>query len=105
MALSDFQTQHAKFVSGGATPKGYEQVTSMSSAAGLTVPAGSEAALLEAEDQNIRWRDDGTDPTTTVGMTLYAGDTLIYTGKLSTIKFIEETATAKLNVSYYGRAT
>lgn len=85
---------------------GYQQITSLSSATGLTVPtapAGDtiKAALLQAETQNVRWRDDGTNPTASVGMVLAAGDTLLYDGDLSKIKFIEATASAKLNVTYF----
>ena len=58
-------------------------------------------ALIQAEDQNVRWRDDGTDPTASVGMLLEAGKDMLYTGDLGAIKFIEEAASAKLNVSYY----
>jgi hypothetical protein len=50
----------------------------------------------------VRWRDDGTDPTTTVGMNLAAGASLDYEGQLAAIKFIEVTASAKLNVAYFG---
>ena len=49
----------------------------------------------------MRWRDDGVDPTASVGMLLVAGTPLQYDGDLSRIKFIETTASAKLNVSYY----
>lgn len=82
---------------------GYEQVTSLSSAAGLTVPAGTSYILIQAESQNVRWRDDGTNPTATVGMVLAAGSTLEYDGSApAALKFIEVAASAKLNVSYYG---
>ncbi len=88
---------------------GYQQITDVSSAVGLTVPAidpnGLNArpsiALITPEGQAVRWRDDGVAPTSTVGMPLAAGVTLQYDGDLSKIKFIEQTATAKLNISYY----
>ena len=81
---------------------GYQQVTSLSSAASLTVPAGAGLALLQVTGQNVRWRDDGTDPTTTVGMVLTSGgDPFPYSGDLSKIKFIEVTASAVLNVTYF----
>ena len=83
-------------------PLGYQQLTSLSSAAGLTVPANTKCALIQAESQSIRWRDDGTNPTTSVGMVLSAGESLFFTGSLSAFKAIETTASAKLNVSYYG---
>ena len=42
---------------------GYQQITSLSSATGLTVPQGATLALIVPETQNVRWRDDGTNPT------------------------------------------
>lgn len=81
---------------------GYQQVTNLTAAVGLTVPAGASIALLQVTGQNVRWRDDGTDPTTTVGMVLTSGaDPYPYSGDLSKIKFIEATATAVLNVTYF----
>ena len=84
------------------TAKGYQQITSLSSAAALTVPTGATVALIQAESQSIRWRDDGTNPTTTVGMVLAAGESVFFTGSLSAFKAIEITASAKLSISYYG---
>ena len=88
------------------SPFGYQQITSLSAATALTVPAPTNAvpatlALIQAETQNVRWRDDGTNPTASVGMLLVVGDILPYTGDLSKLKFIEATTGAKLNVSYY----
>lgn len=81
---------------------GYEQITGLNTVKGLTPPAGATMALIQAEAQIVRWRDDGTDPAAGVGMTLAAGAVpLVYDGNLNTIKFIEATASAKLNVSYY----
>jgi hypothetical protein len=83
-------------------PLGFQQISTLSSAVGLTVPAGALIALIQAESQDVRWRDDGSNPSATVGMTIGTGLTLPYTGDLSAIKFIEISASAKLNVSYYG---
>ena len=58
-------------------------------------------ALLQAVGQNIRWRDDGTDPTAAVGMLLLVGNPLPYYGDLKAIRFIETAASAELNVSVY----
>lgn len=80
---------------------GYEQVTGMTSAKTLTPPSGATHALIQTESQNVRWRDDGTSPTASVGVQLEAGKDFWYTGKLSVLEFIQEAATAKLNVSYY----
>ena len=88
---------------------GYQQITDLSSAVGLTVPAVDEAgnkmmptrAFIVAEGNNIRWRDDGTAPTASVGMILIQNNVLSYDGDLNSIKFIQTGSGAKLNVSYY----
>ena len=80
---------------------GYQQITSLSASTALTVPVGATMALIVAETQAVRWRDDGTAPTASVGMPLAAGVTLQYDGDLHKIKFIEQTASAKINISYY----
>lgn len=88
---------------------GYQQITSLSSATNLTVPttdpsglnAKPTIAIITPEGQAVRWRDDATAPTSTVGMPLAVGVTLQYDGDLTKIRFIEQTAGAKLNISYY----
>lgn len=87
----------------------YQQITSLSSAASLTVPSKSNQgldgtpamALIRCETQAVRYRDDGTAPTASVGMPLAVGDVLEYDGDMKKIQFIEQTASAKLNVIYY----
>ena len=80
---------------------GYQQITSLSASTALTVPAGATMALIVAETQAVRWRDDGTAPTASVGMPLATGTSLSYDGDLKAIRFIQQTASAVLNVSYY----
>jgi hypothetical protein len=88
---------------------GYQQITSLSAAAGLTVPVVTPEglngkpvfALIVAEGAPVRWRDDNTSPTASVGMPLAIGVPLQYDGDLRKIKFIEQSASAKLNISYY----
>lgn len=81
-------------------PLGYEQINP-ASATGLTPPTGATLALLQAEDQAVRWRDDGVDPTASVGMRLAASEEFWYDGDLDAIRFIEEASVAELNVGYY----
>ena len=91
------------------TRLGYQQITALSSATGLTVPTRDlnglnqkpVIALITPETQGVRWRDDDVNPTASVGMPLAAGVTLQYDGDLTKIKFIEQTASAKINVTYY----
>lgn len=80
---------------------GYQQLTSLSSATALTVPAGATMAVIIPETQPVRWRDDGTSPTNTVGMPVAIATVLSYDGDLKRIRFIEQFGGAKLNVSYY----
>lgn len=87
------------------TPLGYQQITAatLATAAALSVPATATYAIIEAEAADIRWRDDGTNPTPTVGMLLYAGIPvpIPFSGDLATVKFIRTQTTSVLNVSYY----
>jgi hypothetical protein len=87
------------------TPAGYQQITDLSSAEALpSLPStGVVLVLVQAESQDIRWRDDGTDPTASVGMVIEAGQTLAYTGNPAVLKLIEAAASAKANISYYKR--
>lgn len=80
---------------------GYQQITSLSSSTALTVPAGATLALIVPETQNVRWRDDGTAPTASVGMLVPANSSMSYDGDLKAIRFIAATSGAILNVSYY----
>lgn len=87
-------------------PLGYVQLTSLGSAANLgTIPTGARYALMVAEAQALRWRDDGTNPTASAGMPLATGVEFLYDGAdLTAFKVIEQTAGGKLNVTFYGRA-
>jgi hypothetical protein len=81
---------------------GYEQITGLSAATALTPAAGATVAVVQAESQDVRWRDDGTAPTASVGMVLKAGEVARFSNTpLASVKFIETTASAKLNVAYY----
>jgi len=96
----------------------YVQITSLSASTALsasfpagsgTIPGGStytdfNVALIQAETQNVRWRDDGTAPTASVGHILAAGETMFYEGDMNNLKFIEVTTSAKLNVTFYVQA-
>lgn len=82
--------------------KGYQQLVAPDTATALTVPAGANRALIQCTAQNVRWRDDGTNPTTTVGMLLLAtSDGLWFTGDVVAMRVISAVAGAVVNVSYY----
>lgn len=80
---------------------GYQQITNLSSAVGLTVPVGATRALIAPLTKDIRWRDDGINPTASVGMPVSAGAYLSYDGDLRNIKFIQTSASAEINVTFY----
>ena len=89
-----------RFVADGTVePAGYVQL-SPSSAVGISTGSG-RLALIQVLDQNVRYRDDGTDPTTTVGVRIHAGESIWYTGDLRALRFIEETASAEINILVY----
>lgn len=88
---------------------GYQQLTSLASATGLTVPRTDVSglsvrpriAIIVVEGAAVRWRDDGVDPTSSVGMPLAVGVSLQYDGDLTAIKFIQQSPAAAVNISYY----
>lgn len=50
-------------------PLGYEQKTVSTTAVGLTsIPAGASRAIVMVEAQSLRYREDGTAPTSSVGV-------------------------------------
>lgn len=87
---------------------GYQQIGAGATVAsvGLTVPTGVNGnkpsfALIQAEAQDARWRDDGVAPTAAIGMLLPVGVPVVYTGDLNGIRFINKTAGTILNISFY----
>jgi hypothetical protein len=75
-----------------------------SSSASLTgggIPAGTTLAFLQAEAQAVQYRDDGGAPTSSVGMPLASGASLLYAGTFSALRVIEKTSGAKVNILFY----
>lgn len=91
------------------TVLGYQQITALTASTALTVPIRDvnglscrpAIAIITPETQAVRWRDDGVAPTAAIGMPLAVGVTLQYDGDITKIRFIEQTASAKLNITYY----
>lgn len=85
-------------------PLGYQQLTSaeLAEATLLTIPAGANLAVISVEGAGVRWRDDGTMPTASVGMPIAEGAApFVYSGTLSAIAFIAQSGSPLVNVSYY----
>lgn len=88
-------------------PLGYCQLTVTGTAALIStcsggIPARTVWATMCLETAAIRWRDDGTAPTASVGMPLLAGACLNYSGTMATMSVIAQTGTnGMLNISFY----
>jgi len=83
---------------------GFQQITVSTTAVGLTVPQGALFAVVEIESNAIRYRDDGTDPTASVGMLVNASTVPITVcNPNQKFKMIRQgAADATASVSYYG---
>ena len=83
---------------------GFEQIeVADDTVAVLTIPEGTEHIFIQVDDQNVRYRDDGENPTAAVGILLTAGAPgEVYPGPLVDFKMISETGTALANISYRG---
>lgn len=92
----------------GAKSRGYYQGSSVAAAktlaeiAATTVPTDSDYCIVQAQDQNCRWRSDGTAPTASVGSLLASGDSIIVRrAQYTNFKIIETAASAKVNVEFF----
>lgn len=88
------------------TPKGYQQITVSTSAVALTVPKNATSAIIIVQDQTVRWRDDGTAPTATVGMPVFPGNVIQLNSaqQIADFRAIRDTSAdsdAILNITYY----
>jgi hypothetical protein len=95
-------------VTGYRQPLGYQQISAATLAAStaLTLPtltAGRSLGyvMIQANGGIVRWRDDGTAPTASVGMSIPDGGELNYVGDFKAIRFILSTSAPVLDVSYY----
>ena len=95
-----------------ATALGYFQITDISTAKGftdadvgqLTIPAETDHILIIPEGAKIRYRDDGTNPTASVGMPIGIEATITYRNTdLTKFKVIQQSAGGKLNGTYYAK--
>jgi hypothetical protein len=90
------------FAEARVEPAGYVRLTSadLASATGFSI-ANARVALITVIGANVRWRDDGTDPTAADGMPVFAGQSFKYCGNLKNLKFIREAAGAEVHISGY----
>jgi len=75
----------------------------ISSAITLTKPEGANSILIQTLVQNVRFTLDGTTPTASVGFQILAGNPpMIIAIPGTSIKVIEETASASLQYQWIG---
>lgn len=89
------------------SPLGFQKLTVSSSPVGFTLPAVTptvRAVTVTVETNSIRYRLDGTDPTTTTGHLLYDGDVLDITNVNSILSFkaIAVGADGTIQITYFG---
>lgn len=80
---------------------GYHQLASGDMTTATSVPGSGSIVMIQAEGQNVRYRPDGINPTSTVGVLLAAGESHtihIGSGNISNIKVIEAAVGGILNV-------
>jgi hypothetical protein len=92
-------------VPGSLTALGYCQLSVTTAVALSTcsggIPTGAVIVYITPETAAIRWRDDGTAPTTTVGNPVGAGAQLVYAGPLLAMQIIAQAGTATVNANFY----
>lgn len=85
-------------------PKDYQKLTVSSTSVPLTVPQVAEVAVVHVETNPVRYRDDGTDPTSNDGPKVSEGGAIVVCeGSLRDIEFIATGSDATLHILYYGR--
>lgn len=87
--------------------KGYTSLTVSGTAVGVSsaspsFPIGVQRCLIRCTGADVRIRDDGTNPTASVGFPLLDGDTLWFDGDIYRLKAIRTGATdAVLDILCY----
>jgi hypothetical protein len=83
---------------------GYQQINAatLASATLLTVPAGATVAIFRLETGAVHYRDDGTAPTSSLGMMMTVSDPPYeYWATLDAIQFIAASGSPILDILYY----
>lgn len=92
-------------------PAGVRQLTVGNSVVGLDdasggIPNGATRAIVYIADDDIRWTDDGVDPSSTFGLIFGPNSTfsvfeLNSAQQIQAFKAIRVTTDAELNIAYY----
>jgi hypothetical protein len=88
----------------------FQQLTVTTAAQGLpNIPARATRAVITVETDNVRWRDDGTAPTSTVGNFVIATQSfeLKSSGSIAAFQVIKDanaSGTPILDIAYYQKS-
>lgn len=92
----------------GRKSVGHFQVNNLASAKTLAaaidaaIPTGADHCEIQTATQTIRYRKDGTAPTTTVGTLLPTGTVItVRRGEFTNFKMIETATTAVVDIEFY----
>ena len=98
---------HAQLCPGMTTaiPVGFQALTVSTAAVGFTVPDRAEMVVASQELADVRLRDDGTNPTASVGVLSIAGNPIyICGGSVMSVRFIRAAGTdALISAIFYRR--
>ena len=67
----------------------------------LAVPAGATLAEICVETAAVRYRDDGTAATSSLGIPVASGTCFQYSGPLASLSFTAQSGSPTIDVSYY----
>lgn len=89
------------------SPTGFQKLTVSSSAVGFTLPANVpqvRAVIFTVENNPIRMKVDGGDPTTTDGILLYIGDEVELTNvtMINNCKLIAQSSDGLVQIQFFG---
>ena len=85
------------YVSAGAS----QMALAVGTNATLTVPTGATLAEICVEGAAVRYRDDRTAATTSLGILVNAGVCFAYSGPLASMSFTAQSGSPTIDVSYY----
>lgn len=81
----------------------YQQIDDLSAAVGLSgLPAATVEALIICSVADVRWLATGDDPTSSLGMPLAAGDSIVIRGTSALEAFKAIGTGATLDIAYWG---
>ncbi len=100
--LANKSLGYAQFAAGGVDTATLVSSATFGGQPAAGIPNGTTKLLIQCAAQAIRWRDDGTAPTSSVGYPLATGVDLVFTGNFAQLRLIAQSAGAVVNMVAYG---